>query len=93
MKKNINKETIANLTGIAIQDDESYKYEGGFLPERDQFYFEMKQGENTFLIGFKDMLICLKLLEEMNEIPKIDGKWWGQIATLYGNDISMLNSD
>lgn len=91
MKKNINENKIAILTGTAIQDDESYKSDGGFIPERDQYYFELKQNDNTFMIGFKDMLKCLKLLENMNEIPKIDGKWWGKIASLYGDDILMVN--
>lgn len=36
-KININK--IAKITGNAIQDDETFKAEGGFVPERDQFYF------------------------------------------------------
>ena len=70
---------IATLTGKAIQDDETFKSEGGFVPERDQFYF-----------GFKDLLISLKLMEQMQEIPKISGKWWSQIATLYGWDLQML---
>ena len=61
---------IAILTGTAIQDDETFKSEGGFVPERDQFYFQMKQGNNEFFVGFKDMLICLKLLETMKEIPE-----------------------
>ena len=81
---------IATLTGKAIQDDETFKSEGGFVPERDQFYFEMKQGDNVFLVGFKDLLISLKLMEQMQEIPKISGKWWSQIATLYGWDLQML---
>lgn len=66
----------ALLTGIAVQDDETFKSEGGFVPERDQYYFQMKQGNDLFMIGFKDLLICLKLLENMNEIPKIGNKWW-----------------
>lgn len=81
---------IATLTGKAIQDDETFKSKGGFVPERDQFYFEMKQGDNVFLVGFKDLLISLKLMEQMQEIPKISGKWWSQIATLYGWDLQML---
>lgn len=55
---------IAILTGNAIQDDETFKSEGGFVPERDQYYFEMKQGDNVFMVAFKDMLTCLKLLEK-----------------------------
>ena len=77
-------------TKKAIQDDETFKSEGSFVPERDQFYFEMKQGDNVFLVGFKDLLISLKLMEQMQEIPKISGKWWSQIATLYGWDLQML---
>lgn len=50
----------------------------------------MKQGENIFLVGFKDLLISLRLLEQMGEIPKIGEKWWLQMATLYGNDIRMV---
>lgn len=78
---------IASLTGKAIQDDETFKAEGGFVPERDQYYFEMRQGDHTFLLGFKDMLTCLRLLEEMEEIPRIGEKWWQQIFSLYGRDI------
>ena len=81
----------ALLTGIAVQDDETFKSEGGFVPERDQYYFQMKQGNNLFMIGFKDLLICLKLLENMNEIPKIGNKWWLQMAELYGDDILVVN--
>ena len=45
---------------------------------------------NVFLIGFKDLLICLRLLEKMGEIPEIGNKWWLRMATLYGNDILMV---
>lgn len=51
-KIDINK--IAKITGNAIQDDETFKTEGGFVPERDQFYFEMKRGDDLFLVGFKN---------------------------------------
>lgn len=90
MNTNLDTSKIATLTGKAIQDDETFKSEGGFVPERDQFYFEMKQGDNVFLVGFKDLLISLKLMEQMQEIPKISDKWWSQIATLYGLDLQML---
>lgn len=90
MKKQLNDNEIATLTGTAIQDDESFKLEGGFVPERDQYYFQMKQGNHVFLVGFKDLLRCLRLLEKMGEIQKIGEKWWLQMAMLYGNDILML---
>lgn len=90
MEKCFDENKIAKLTGTAVQDDETFKAEGGFVPERDQFYFEMKQGDNTFLVGFKDLLTCLKLLEKMEEIPKVDEKWWLQMAGLYGDDILMI---
>lgn len=80
----------ATVTGLALQDDETFKSEGGFIPERDQYYFQMQQGENRFLVGFKDILICIRLLEKMGEIPEIGEKWWLRMATLYGNDILML---
>lgn len=89
----IDIDKIAKITGNAIQDDETFKTEGGFVPERDQFYFEMKRGDDLFLVGFKDLLICLKLLENMEEIPPINYKWWLQMATLYGNDVLMLKLD
>ena len=85
------KGTVAKLTGTAIQDDETFKMEGGFVPERDQYYFQMQQGGDNFLVGFKDMLICLRLLEKMKEIPQIGDKWWQQMATLYGEDILMID--
>lgn len=88
MNKDLKK--VAMLTGLAIQDDETFKLEGGFIPERDQYYFKMKQGENIFLVGVKDLLISLRLLEKMGEIPEIGSKWWLQMATLYGNDILMV---
>lgn len=53
----IDKNNVAMLTGVALQDDETFQAEGGFVPERDQFYFEMKQDEHVFLLGFKDMLL------------------------------------
>ena len=90
MKKQLNANEIATLAGTAIQDDESFKLEGGFVPERDQYYFQMKQGNHVFLVGFKDLLRCLRLLEKMGEIQKIGEKWWLQMAMLYGNDILML---
>ena len=85
-----NEGEVAMLTGVAIQDDETFKSEGGFIPERDQYYFKMQQGENVFLVGFKDLLICLRLLEKMGELPEIGDKWLLQMATLYGNDIVMV---
>lgn len=92
MEKELDMGKVATLTGTAIQDDETFKSEGGFVPERDQYYFEMQQGDNTFLVGFKDLLICLRLLEKMEETPKIGEKWWLQMATLYGEDILMVES-
>lgn len=86
----LDRNKVAMLTGVAIQDDETFKSEGGFIPERDQYYFEMKQGGNIFLVGFKDLLISLRLLEKMGEIPEIGDKWWLQMATLYGKDILMV---
>jgi len=82
-----NNNSIAKITGKAVQDDETFKIEGGFLPERDQYYFELKQDDRIFLLGFKDILTCVKLLEEMEEIPRIDNRWWQQIASLYGDEI------
>ena len=93
MQKCFDEKKIAKLTGTAVQDDETFKAEGGFVPERDQFYFEMKQGDYVFMVGFKELLICLRLLEKMDEIPEIGEKWWQQMATLYGNDIYMLKYD
>lgn len=90
MQKQLDESKIATLTGTAVQDDETFKAEGGFVPERDQYYFQMQQGDNTFLVGFKEMLIGLRLLEKMGDIPKIGEKWWLQMATLYGNDILMV---
>jgi hypothetical protein len=90
MEKCFDENKIAKLTGTAVQDDETFKAEGGFVPERDQYYFQMKKGDNTFLVGFKDLLTCLKLLEKMEEIPKVDEKWWLQMAGLYGDDILMI---
>lgn len=51
----------------------------------------MQQGNNVFLVGSKELLICLRLLEKMGEFPKISDKWWLQMATLYGNDILMVD--
>jgi hypothetical protein len=90
MADKLDDNKIATLTGIAIQDDETFKSEGGFIPERDQYYFQMQQGGNVFLVGFKDLLTCLRLLEKIGEIPEIGDKWWLQMATLYGNDIIMV---
>lgn len=88
--KNPDNDTAATLTGVAVQDNETFKADGGFVPGRDQYYFQMRQGDNVFWLGFKDLLICLKLLEEMGEIPEIGGKWWLQMATLYGKDVLMV---
>lgn len=71
MKKWLDSNKVAMLTGAAIQDDETFKSEGGFIPERDQYYFQMQQGGNVFLVGFKDLLTCLRLLEKLGEIPEI----------------------
>ena len=90
MKKWLDGNKVAMLTGTAIQDNETFKSEGGFIPERDQYYFQMQQGSNVFLVGFKDLLTCLRLLEKMGEIPEIGDKWWLQMATLYGNDILVV---
>lgn len=87
---NFEDNKIAALTGRAVQDDETFKSEGGFVPERDQYYFEMQQGDHVFLVGFKDLLTCLRLLEKMDEIPEIGEKWWDLMASLYGGDILML---
>lgn len=70
MKKWLDRNKVAMLTGAAIQDDETFKSEGGFIPERDQYYFQMQQGGNVFLVGFKDLLTCLRLLEKMGKFLK-----------------------
>lgn len=82
--KKIDETKIATLTGTAIQDNETFQSEGGFIPEHDQFYFEMKQGDHIFLIGLKDILTSLRLLEKMGEIPEIGEKWWLKMSSLYG---------
>ena len=89
MQRDFTDNEIAALTGIAVQDDETYKKEGGFIPERDQYYFQMRQGDQEFFLGFKDMLLCIRLLEKLREIPEIGEKWWLMMATLYGDDILM----
>ena len=53
MAEKLDGNKIAMLTGIAIQDDETFKSEGGFIPERDQYYFQMQQGGNVFWVGFR----------------------------------------
>ena len=88
MEKLLDSNKIAMLTGTAIQDDETLTAESGFIPERNQYYFQMQQGGNVFLVGFKDLLTCLRLLEKMGEIPEIGDKWWLQMSTLYGNEIT-----
>lgn len=90
MKKRLDDSEVAALTGTAVKDDETFKSEGGFIPERDQYYFQMQQGDKVFLVGFKDLLTCLRLLEKMGEIPAIGDKWWLQMATLYGKDVLMV---
>ena len=70
MESYMERDKIANPTGIAIQDDETFKSEGGFVPGRDQYYFQMQEGENVFLVGSKDLLICLRLLEKMGSFQK-----------------------
>lgn len=87
MDKLLDSNKIATLTGRAVQDDETFKEEGGFVAERDQFYFEMMQGDNTFYVGLKDMLISIKMLESIAEIPEINAKWWSQMESLYGEEI------
>lgn len=92
-KKKMNKfnpDDIVVLTGNALQDDETFKTESDFIPERDQVYIEMKQQDNTFLVGAKDILLSLKLLEQLNEVPPINGKWWSQVTSLYGKDFDMI---
>lgn len=89
-KKCFDENKIARLSGTAVKDDETFKSEGGFVPERDQYYFQMQLENNVFLIGLKDMLTCLRLLEKMGEIPEIGEKWWLQMATLYGKDLLMV---
>lgn len=73
----------AHLTGEAYQDDETFKSEGGFEAERDQLYFKMKQNDNEFLVGLKDLLICLRLAETMGEVPKLENPWWIDVSNLY----------
>ena len=90
MKKQLESNKLAILTGAAIQDDETFKSEGGFIPERDQYYFQIQQGGNVFGVGFKHLLTCSRLLEKMGEIPEIGDKRWLQMSTLYGNDILMV---
>ena len=88
--KGFDNDKVAKLTGTAVQDDETFKSEGGFDASRDQFYFQMQQGSNVFFVGFKDLLTCLRLMEEMGEIPKIGEKWWLWMAALYGQDINVV---
>lgn len=92
MENCLERDKIASPIGIAIQDDETFKSEGGFISERDQYYFQMQEGENVFLVGSKELLICLRLLEKMGEFPEIGEKWWLQMATLYGNDILLYHN-
>lgn len=83
----ITREQISMVTGEAMQGDASFNIE----PERDQYYFEMQQEDNRFFVGLKDMLIGLKILENLGEIPKINEEWWLEISTHYGKEILMTN--
>ncbi len=90
-KEKIDTDKIAHLTGDAYQDDESFLSEGGFEPERDQLYFKMKQGDNEFLVGLKDLLICLRLAETMGEVPVCGERWWRAVSRLYGDEMPMID--
>ena len=90
MGRKIQNNEIAVLTGKAIQDNEAFQAEGGFEPERDQYYFQMQQDNHQFFVGFKDILTCLRILEKLEEIPEIGNKWWVQMANLYGQDLLMI---
>lgn len=93
MEKNcLDANKVTTLTGTAVKDDESFKSEGGFVPERDQYYLELQQGDNNFYVGFKDMLICLRLLEKMEEIPPIGEKWWLQLGIILAKSKIMFTS-
>ncbi len=83
---------VARLTGEAFQDDETFKLEGGgFVPDRDQLYFMLQQGDARFALGLKDILMCLSVAKKMGEIPSLPAKWWQQMISLYGNDIVMVD--
>ena len=55
MAEKLDGNKIAMLTGIAIQDDETFKSEGGFIPERDQYYFQMPAlyGNDILMVEFR----------------------------------------
>ena len=72
---------LAKLTGDAFQNDEQGKEDFQF--GRDQLYFALRTEKGDFAIGLNDVLSCLHVAEELNELPKIDQKWWHEVSLLY----------
>ena len=42
-----------------------------------------KKNDEEFLLGLKDMLICLQAAEKMNELPELPFSWWRQVWQRY----------
>lgn len=62
----------AQLTGAAFQND---SVKEGFHVLSDQMYFVLEAGEETFCLGLKDILACIQVAEEQNELPKLPPGW------------------
>ena len=48
MAEKLDGNKIAMLTGIAIQDDETFKSEGGFIPERPILFSDATRRQCLF---------------------------------------------
>lgn len=73
------KKNIAELTGNAFQDDE---YIGEYDVYKEQIYFEMQDEHHKFLIGLRDILLCILFAEEQGLLPE-HGLWWYDVMARY----------
>mgnify|MGYP007102061223 CR=1 FL=1 len=78
-------DNIASLTNEAYQyrDRESC----GFNGTTEQLFFEMKDNYHTFVVGLKDILMCMEFAIEQGELPTIPLGWWVDVKLRYGIEL------
>ncbi len=55
-----------------------------YIPEKHQPYYEFEKNGEKFLIGLDQILECLKLAEQIEEIPELGISFWRNASERFG---------
>lgn len=67
-----------------VYQNEFENSDAEYIPEKHQPYYEFEKNGEKFLIGLDQILECLKLAEQIEEIPELGISFWGNVSERFG---------